>query len=463
MKFVLSCLLLIVFTFYSFGTSVYATSHLRELRHGKSKIWLVENHELPVIKLFLEFPNGAFVYDSLEKLGSSHLIAMLFESGELLRDPEAFLDLLQMHGIILNASVNQDSLLLSVQTITPYLHMSVIQLKEMIRRAGDKDAINVDSLSRTKVIIDDLIKGAEGDLNFYTRAHYEEKLFNKHPYSRNILQMSSTIDGISGGDLKKRMREIFSVNAFNAVIVGACTEDMAVDVVKDISSVLSDKKALPPIDVPKESSGKLGIYDAYKVQHDSSVQYSMLFGRIMPFYDSDGDSIDVNGGNGGNNEARVANSYYSTYIINDIFGGGRMNSMLFRELREKHGLTYGIYSFLKNRRYAVFTETVGQTKDYRTTLKVLSDLCDELTSKGITEEQFHYAQRFISGSYITGNYSINSVADNLARLMSASLGVDFYSNFVNRIKNVDFEATKDLSHKLFEQDALLFVVGGNFK
>ena len=85
-------------------------------------------------------------------------------------------------------------------------------------------------------------------------------------------------------------------------------------------------------------------------------------------------------------------------VVNHILGGGVFSARLFREVREKRGLAYSVYSQLATFDHAALFSGGTSTKNERAieSLVVIEDEIAKLGADGPTEDELDKAQEDIS-------------------------------------------------------------------
>ena len=93
--------------------------------------------------------------------------------------------------------------------------------------------------------------------------------------------------------------------------------------------------------------------------------------------------------------------YYAAMVVNQILGGDTLSSRLGAEIRDRQGLTYGIFSFfqagLQPGPFAILMQTAPEDADKAidSTLAVLN----QLRTQGVTPAEIDTAKRSLSSSY----------------------------------------------------------------
>jgi zinc protease len=154
--------------------------------------------------------------------------------------------------------------------------------------------------------------------------------------------------------------------------------------------------------------------------------------------------------------------YYSALVLNQILGGDTLSSRLGTEIRDRQGLTYGIYSsFAAGKRQGTFiismqTAPEDAQKATQSTIALLKDL----QSKGVTPAEVANAKRSISSNYTVELASPDEIAG--ATLGNAVYGLDpsEISEFPKKIQAVTLEQVNQVAKELIQPDRLVVITAG---
>ena len=99
--------------------------------------------------------------------------------------------------------------------------------------------------------------------------------------------------------------------------------------------------------------------------------------------------------------ARKDPDFIAATVVNHILGGGIFSARLFREVREKRGLAYSVYSQLTSYDHAAMFSGGTSTKNERAaeSMAVIAAEILSLANDGPTEEELDKAKKYLIGSY----------------------------------------------------------------
>ena len=148
---------------------------------------------------------------------------------------------------------------------------------------------------------------------------------------------------------------------------------------------------------------------------------------------------------------------------NHILGGPGLNSRLSNELREKQGLTYGVFSMRVAKKNNGFFLTEGNSRTETTavflkkTLKILREF-----EKGVSEEELKQAKIQAKSRFLSDKETLESRADSFI-YYTYGLGAkeDFLDNYLARTEDIRLPEVNQEIKNLIDSDKLHILVYGN--
>jgi zinc protease len=163
---------------------------------------------------------------------------------------------------------------------------------------------------------------------------------------------------------------------------------------------------------------------------------------------------------------RADPGFYAAALMNEILGGGTFTSRLFKEVREKRGLAYGVDSALVNRKHAssLVIGTATRSDRAEETLGVIRDVVKGMAEGGPTEQELAAAKKYVIGSYAINNLdSSGAIAGTLLELQLQGLGIDYMERRTDYLGAVTLGEVKAVATKLLSAKPAIMVVGPALK
>lgn len=165
---------------------------------------------------------------------------------------------------------------------------------------------------------------------------------------------------------------------------------------------------------------------------------------------------------GYNGIARKDPRYYAALVLNQILGGDTLSSRLGTEIRDRQGLTYGIYSAFATGIYPGPFLIQMQTAPGDTQKAVANTLAllQQVREQGVTQAELDNAKRSIASSYPVDLASPDSVADAILGNSIYGLSPEELREFPKRIEAVTAAEVQQVIQELIQPDRVVIVTAG---
>lgn len=153
--------------------------------------------------------------------------------------------------------------------------------------------------------------------------------------------------------------------------------------------------------------------------------------------------------------------YHAVLLANQILGGGA-DAKLFRNLREKHGFTYGAYSSVGSGRFqAKFSATaaVRSEKVDSAVVEFLNEI-NVMRSQKVSAEDLQNAKNLYNGSFALGLENPERIASFATNVILNDLPKDFYRTYLQKLNAVTADDILRVSKKYFGYDDVRVIIVG---
>ena len=152
--------------------------------------------------------------------------------------------------------------------------------------------------------------------------------------------------------------------------------------------------------------------------------------------------------------------YYNYSVLSTIFGGG-MSSRLFKEIREKRGLVYTVYSFSNSHTQSgLFGIYAGTTnKELKELMPVICEEINKICREKVSEQELNRAKTQLKASMLMALESSSSTAEVLARQMLLFDRIIPIEEMVERIEKVSVDDVQNIARKIFSSNPTYTLVG----
>ena len=270
-------------------------------------------------------------------------------------------------------------------------------------------------------------------------SYFNKFVFDSHPYANPLAGTPASVSAISASDARQFYQKNFTTDRAAIAIVGDFDTAAMKKRITDLFGGWKTAAATSP--VVAEPTVAFEKNRVLLVNKDDARETTFLIG---------GKGITQNNPD-----------FIPVSVVNTIFGG-RFTSWLNDALRVNSGLTYGASSrfstFRKSGTFAIstFTKVSTTTEAIDMALQVL----DSLHRTGIDEKTLTSAKNYVKADFPPKYESANSLANLLTDMFSLGIDEAFINNFQKNVDGLTVAKTRQIIDQYFPKDKLQFVIVG---
>jgi len=398
---------------------------------GGITAWLVEDHSIPFTALELRFRGGTSL-DAPGKRGAIYLMAGLLEEGAGDLMAQDYAKALEALAASFSYDTSKDTTSISARFLSENRDEAIALLRDTIHQPRF-DQVAVDRV-RGQVLSG--LRSDAKDPNDIAGRAFAAMAYGDHPYGTEGKGTIDSVTALSRQDIVDAHTAVF---AKDRLYVGAVGDIDAEQLGALLDTLLGD---LPDSGATIPGPAKVTIPGGITVIDFDTPQSVALFGQI---------GID-----------RDDPDFFAAYVMNQILGGGSFKSRLMHEVREKRGLTYGVYSYLVPRDLAaVYLGSVASANDKMAeAVQVIRDEWQRMDTDGVTEKELQDAKTYLTGAYplrFDGNGPIASI---MVGMQVQGLPIDYIATRNDKVNAVTLEDVNRLAAELMDPDGLHFTIVG---
>lgn len=399
---------------------------------GGVEAWLVEDYAVPLVAMQFAYRGGA-AQDPVEKPGVGTMLAGLLDEGAGPYDSSGFHEALDDLAAHLHFSADRDYIGGHFQTLTKNLDPAF----DLLRLAACEARLEQEPIDRVASQLVASLRRELKDPDAAASRAFRAAAFPGHPYGRAARGEIDVLPTITRDDLDAARARTMARDNLLVAVVGAIDADTLSKKLDEAFGGLPGKRRLDF--VPPATFAGLGS----RVVTDIDVpQTTIRFGR--PGIDRDDPD------------------FMAAVVVNHILGGGVFTARLFREVREKRGLAYSVYSQMQNNDAAALLLGATSTKNERAaeSLAVIEEQIADLCANGPTEEELDKARKFLIGSYALRFDTSTKIAGNLLHLQLERRTPAYLDERNKLIAAVTMDDARRAAKKLFGDGRLLVSAAG---
>ena len=393
--------------------------------------WLVREQAVPLVTLNYSFHGGS-TQDPAGKAGTANLAADLLDEGAGDLDGQTYHERLENHAIELSFQVGRDEFHGSLRSLNEHREEAF----DLLRLALTAPRFEPDAVERVRrQEISGLQRETTNPNNIASRRWWATA-FPDHPYGRESKGTLESVPTISADDLREYIRRVFARNELTISIVGDVDAKTAGELIDRAFAKLPAKNDLKPV----ANATPAGLGRRIVVNLDVP-QAVVTFGGL--------------------GLARNDPDFMAGYIVNHILGGGSFSSRLYKEVREKRGLAYGVSDSLVwfKRAAVVIGGTATRADRTGDALAIIEAETKRMAESGPTDDELAAAKSYLKGAYALSLDTSAKIATQLTQIQLDHLGIDYMQRRSAMIDGVTIEDARRVAKRLFGGGMLVTVVG----
>jgi len=402
------------------------------LKNGLT-VYLMEQHEVPLITVSALFPAGAD--KDGDRFGLASLTADSLFFGSKNFSKKQIEENLEFLGASYSSGASKETARVSMSFVNTDTDKIFPIIKDIIQTPTFDQSEFEKHKKRTLLELEQDKEQPAGVIGYY----FGKFLFGNHPYGNPETGIPSTVEKITASDLKTFYDAYYRPEQSCIAVVG---DFQAPRMKEKIKKLFEDWKAQGKPVTPETKS--IPSYDKSRillVDKKDATETQFIIGTFgIPRNNPD---------------------YVSIQVINTILGG-RFTSWLNDALRVNAGLTYGAgsgFDALKS----TGTFTINSYTRTEFTVKAIDmalDVLNRLHTTGIDEATLSSAKNYIKGMYPPRYETAGSLANLLTSMFFYNFDESFINNFQQNVDSMSIEKTKEIIAKYFPKDKLTFVLIG---
>ena len=426
MRFVLSFVTLLA------ALPAWAEVNIKEMTTpGGINAWLVEEHSIPFVALELRFQGGTSL-DPDGKEGLTSLMVGLLEEGAGDMDARSFAREAEALAASFNYDASDDTVGISARFLSENRDQAVALLREsLINPTFAQSAID-----RVRGQVNSIIRSNQKDPRDIAGDAFAKLVYGDHPYGRPEFGTLESVANLTRDDIVAAHKAALTRERLYVSAVGDITED---ELATLLDKLLLDLPETGP-DMP--GAADINLPGGVEIVDYDTPQSVVMFGQ--PGIDRDDPD------------------FFAAYLLNHILGGGSFESRLMTEVREKRGLTYGVYSYLVDKENAqLWLGSVASANSrVAEAINVIRAEWERIRDEGVTEEELADAKTYLTGAYplrFDGNAPIANIAVNM---QMEGLDTDYIANRNDMVNAVTLDDVNRVARELLDPSKLTFMVVG---
>lgn len=398
---------------------------------GGIDAWLVEEHQIPFVALELRFKGGVSL-DQPGKRGAVNLMAALLEEGAGERDAQAFTRAAEALAAEFDYDAGDDTVAVSARFLTENRDEAMALLRDSLLAPR----FDADAVERVRAQVRSIIRSDAKSPNRIADHAFEAMAFGDHPYGSSGNGTLESVAALTRDDIVAAHRGTMTRDRLYVAAVGDIAAEELGALLDELLGDLPETGWPMPPRVTPDIAGGITVID-----YDTPQSVALFGQRGLGIDDPD---------------------FFPAYVLNTILGGSGLESRLMHEVREKRGLTYGVYSYLVDKELAeLYRGSVASANNrIAETIAVIRAEWARAAKEGVTAEELAQAKTYMTGAYPLRFDGNGTIANILVGMQIDGLPADYVANRNARIEAVTLDDVMRVAESFLDPDGLHFVVVG---
>jgi zinc protease len=373
-------------------------------------VFLVQSHGLPVVTASLVSRYGS-AQDPAGRPGLASFVASAMQQGAGKQDADAIAARVANLGADLTTKAHTEFTEVTLQLLAPQVGPGVNLISQLARQAS----FSADGVDRVRSDMQVSVAQQKNDASTTAWKVMLRQVFGpKHPYGHLPAGTHHGLGSITDREVKDFAARAFTPNTAALVLAGDLTPAAARAIAQQSFGDWHGNAQVPAIPgAAQPATNRVSVVDM-----PGAAQTAIELAEV--------------------GLARSDPDYERTQIGNRVFGSLGLSSRLNIDLREKHGYTYGVYSYLGSNRGRGLFDVSGAVETAHTgdaVREVLAEL-KRIRTHNVSAAELAQGKASYLGSVPALFQSTQDAASTTATMFALGLPLDYYRNLANRVQPV---------------------------
>ena len=398
-----------------------------------ARVFFVENHDLPILDVSVEFAAGSGV-DIADKSGCASLVQHLLSLGAGGLSEDQIATALADVGAQLKSHFDRDRAGIALRTLSSERERK--QALDILARIVQQPEFPQEVVLREKARVIASIKESSTKPDYIGERELMKMLYGSHPYGFNEMGEIESLNRLQREDLMAFYRAYYAAKSAVIAIIGDVTRLEAAAIAEQLTEKLSTDGT--NTEIPAVSIPTAGIK---RIPHPATQSHIQMAYPGLRRSDPD---------------------YFPLLVGNHILGGGGFVSRLMEEIRQQRGLAYSVYSFFSPYKEQGPFQIGLQTKKEQSeeALTLTHQVLKEFVASGPTEDELKAAKQNIIGGFPLRIDSNSKILGFLSVIGFYRLPLTYLTDYLEAVEAVTTEQIRQAFQRRIQPDGMVTVIVG---
>ena len=373
---------------------------------------------------------GGLRAEPQDRVGVTELLSRTWDTQTASKDEKALREYIDGYASSLGAFGGRNTVGLSLSTLSNFSDPMADVFCEMLQQPKVEDGI----IQREKKQMSEQINRRDDSPAQLCILNFMQKLFGDHPYARDPLGTSDSVDHLSSQDVSSYLSKVLTRKNLHFVVAGAVDPDHWVKKLEEATAQLPEGRFLDDrFQAPK-------LTESQKVYLESKKEQShIVYGFPgLTFTDQERYALD---------------------LIQSVLAG--QGGRLFLELRDKASLAYSVSPIkMEGVDAGYFGAYIGCSPDKgKKALEMMQIEFDRLCDEMVPEDELERSKKYVIGRHDIELQKTSSIAASMLFDHVYGLPYDDTFKYADKVQAVTPKDVQSLAQKIFAQNSVTSCVG----
>ena len=398
-----------------------------------ARVYFVASRGIPMLDINVDFDAGARRVPA-DKAGLGGLAHTLLKAGSAAHSEEEISRHIADVGALLGGSVDRDRAGLSLRTLSSEREraQATATFAEILQTPLFPDA----AFLRERARLVDSVREDETKPEAIASKAFYRLLYAGHPYG--LAPTPETVLRIERADVEGFYRANYVAERAVVTILGDADRALAERIAEQLTAALPHAPGTPtPLPAVVQPRG-----ETVHIAHPASQSHILLGLPAIARSDAD---------------------YFPLLVGNYVLGGGGLVSRLYREVREKRGYAYSVYSyFLPLAQEGPFQIGLQTKKEQaEEALARVRVVLDEFLAHGLSVAELKAAKQNLVGGFALRIDNNRKLLEQVALIGYYQLPLNWLEDFTARVEKVSVDQIRAAFVRRVRPDNLVTIVVGS--
>ena len=398
-----------------------------------ARVYFVESRGIPMLDINVDFDAGGRRAPA-DKAGLAGLVHTLVKAGSAARPEEEISRRIADVGAQLGGSVDRDRAGLSLRTLSSEREraQAISTFAEILQTPAFPEA----AFAREKARLIDAVKEDETKPDAIASKAFYRLLYAAHPYA--LSPTPETVMRLERADVEGFYRTNYVAGRAVLTIIGDADRALAERIAEQLTAGLP-RAAGAPTPLPSVTQPAS---QTLRIAHPASQSHILLGLPVISRGDPD---------------------YFPLLVGNYTLGGGGFVSRLMREVREKRGYAYSVYSYFLPLAQEGPLQIGLQTKKEQAgvALAQVRTVLDEFLQRGPSAAELKAAKQNLVGGFALRIDSNRKLLEQVALIGFYQLPLSWLDDFSARVEQVSVDQVRAAFARRVQTEHLVTIVVGS--